>query len=983
LFWTPDFKLWIVLEISTKKPVEPFFLMGCDLHFYCCLLYNFNFNFLIMHSIRSIFLISLVWFLLSCNTRQVSKDINSGPYNLRCEYYESPLGIDNRHPLITWQIDGTNRLKEFQVIVSSTAELAEAENGDVWNTGKMLAGDVLGLVYNGPDLESSKRYYWRVKYWDEKGNASSYSDTGWFETGLLEQNDWKAKWIRADRLVPVKDIDFYKEIPAPLFRKDFNLEEEVKSARLYISGLGYFESFINGKRISEDVLHPGWTNYAKRVLYSTYDVTDLLNNGENIIGISLGNGWYDPLPLRLFSKYNLREHLTTGRPKLIAQLLITYKNGKQKVVVSDDSWRWDEGPILKNNVYLGEVYDMRREQPGWNKIGFNESEWGTAVIADAPAGELRAQLVPPNRITKVLEPVALSSPATGIYVFDIGQNFAGWINFKVRGKEGQKIKMRFGELLFENGRVNGFTTVAGQIKEDWQVDGGPGAPKTAWQEDVFILKGEGEETFQHHFTFRGFRYVEVSGLTEQPEKSDLKGLRINSDLKAAGSFSCSNPLFNNIQKIVEWTFLSNVFSVESDCPAREKFGYGGDIVAAGEAYIYNFDMANFYKKAIRDFQFDARSNGGLTECAPFNGIGSEGFENSVGPIGWQLAHPFMLKKIYQYYGDKAFVEAQYTTAVRLAEFLRSQAKDQLIYHGIGDHESIDPKPTQITSSAFYYHIVRLTSELAGILDKKEDQKRFDTWASEIKQAFISRYYKGGGCVGDHPTQATQSFALYYDLLPEGGKGKAFEILEREIVQTHNGHLATGIFGTKMMFDVLREYGRNDLAYTIVNQKDFPGYGNMIEKGATTLWEHWQFSDNTFSHNHPMFGSVSEWFYKGLGGIYAADDAVGFNKIVIRPASVEDLKWVRCSYQSIRGPVVSNWKREGNKFEMEVIIPGGTSALVYVPVKDAGSDIIKANGEKIFENGKPVKEATLKWVRTTGEAVVFAVNTGHYHISSMQ
>ena len=929
--------------------------------------------------LRAVFI--FVFIFQACH---VENDIPVAPFNLQCEYYSNPLGVDNRNPLLIWQIDGAtsvNRPKEFQVIVSSTAELAKAENGDVWDSGKILTKRELGLVYNGPDLKSSTKYYWRVKYWDAEGDDSSFSDVGWFETGLLDQADWKAGWIRADRLAPKKDEDFYKEIPVPLFRKDFLLEDKVESARLYISGLGYFESYMNGERIGEDVLHPGWTQYAKRVLYSTYDVTDLMNEGDNTIGVILGNGWYNPLPLRLFNKYNLREHLTVGRPKLIAQLLITYKNGEQKTIISDDTWKWDEGPILKDNVYLGEVYDARREQPGWNNTGFDDLQWEKTVVADPPGGDLAAQLVPPNRITKVLEPVALTSPTPGIYVFDMGQNFAGWINFKVRGEAGQKVIMRYGELLLDDGRVNGMSTVACQIKEDWNISGGPGAPKTAWQEDTYILKGGGEESFQHHFTFRGFRYVEVRGLTEQPLVSDMKGLRINSDLATAGTFSCSNPLFNDIQELVEWTFLSNVFSVESDCPAREKFGYGGDIVAAGEAYIYNYDMANFYKKAIRDFQLDARPNGGLTECAPFNGIDSEGFEDGVGPIGWQLAHPFMLKKIYQYYGDKAFVEDQYPTAVRLAEFLRSQAKEQLIFHGIGDHESLDPKPTEITSSAFYYQIIRLTSELAGILDKKEDQQKFDTWAAEIKKAFIARYYKGEGRIGDHPTQATQSFALYLNLIPEGDQDKTFEILEREILQTNNGHLATGIFGTKMMWDVLREYGRNDLAYTIVNQKDFPGYGYMIENGATTLWESWKYDENTYSHNHPMFGSVSEWFYKGLGGIYAAADAVGFDRVIIRPDPVEDLQWVRCSYQSVRGPVVSNWTREDDTFEMEIEIPGGTTALVHVPLNDPENTIIKADGKLIFEKGKSVKGATLKWIRSEGQAIVFEVSSGHYRITS--
>lgn len=935
-----------------------------------------------MLQIRSIFLFVFLWLIQACQLNETLKNALQPPVNLRSEYCLNPVGVYSHHPLFTWQLQNKSfagKLQSIQVIVSSSIEGANSENGDIWDSGEIPAGREPGLIYKGPDLKSSTKYYWRVRYLDSAGNTSPYSNASWFETGIAGEEGWKAKWIRTDRPAPIKDEDFYKDIPAPMFRKDFKLTGEVKNARLYISGLGYFEAFLNGKKIGKDVLHPGWTQYAKRVLYSTYDVTRLLNEGENTMGVLLGNGWYNPLPLRLFGKYNLREFLTKGRLKFIAQLLITYKGGRSAILTSDESWRWKEGPLLKNNVYLGEVYDARRELPGWNKPGYDDSDWGEAVVAASPGGILKEQFVPPNRITRVIEPVAMTSPVKGVYVFDMGQNFAGWINFKMHGKPGQRVTMRYGELLFDNGRVNGFTTVAGQIKEQWHMDGGPGSPKTAWQEDTYIMKGDGEETFQHHFTFRGFRYVEVRGLKKEPEKSDIKGLRINSDLSLAGTFSCSNPLFNKIQQLVDWTFLSNVFSVESDCPAREKFGYGGDIVAAGEAYLFNFDMANFYKKAVRDFQLDARPNGGLTECAPYNGIDSEGFGAGTGPVGWQLAHPFMLKKLYQYYGDKAFVEEQYPTVVRLAEFLKTQETDHLIFHGIGDHESLDPKPTEITSSAFYYHIIGLTAGLAGILDKTEDQQKYGALAEEIKKAFIDRYYKGEGRVGDHPTQATQVFALYYGLLPEGEEAAVLRVLEKEILLTHKGHLSTGIFGTKMMFDVLVKYGRNDLAYTMVNQKDFPGYGYMIENGATTLWEHWKLDKNTFSHNHPMFGSVSEWFYKGLGGIQPAKDAVGFDRIIIRPHIAANLQWVRCSYRSVRGLVVSNWKTEKKILEMEVEIPAGARAMIYVPVDDPDNAAINVSGQLVYRNGKPVDGAELKWVRTRKRAVIFTAKGGRYHI----
>ena len=912
---------------------------------------------------------------LACTTKE---NPPAAPARLQTEYLKNPLGIDTEKPRFTWEVNDPARgavQTAYQIIVSAHEDSLQQDKGELWDSGKVPSAKQVNIAYEGKPLSPATRYFWKVKTWNAKGEASPYSETAWFETALLNESEWQAQWIGDGREAPQKREDFYDEIPAPIFRKEFSLEKAVRRARLYITGLGYYEAYLNGTKVGDQVLDPGWTNYGKRILYSTYDITEQIKQGENAIGVMLGNGWYNPLPLGLFRVFNLRDFLTIGQPKFIAQLQVTFEDGTSATVLSDTDWKWSTGPILKNNVYLGEVYDARKRQEGWNTPGFDDSQWQQVVEVNPPDGKLVAQMVPPIRITREIEPVSVTQSEPGVYVFDLGQNFAGWINLKLEGEAGTKVKMLYGELLYENGRVNGMTTVAGHIKEIWNLSGGPGAPKTAYQEDTYIMKGGGEETFQQKFGFQAFRYVEVSGYEGELTTESLDGLRLNSDLQKVSAFECSNPLFNKVQEITEWTMLSNVFSIQSDCPGREKFGYGADIVTAAEAYIYNYDMANFYRKTVRDFQDDVRPNGGLPETAPYNGIDTEGFGEGTGPIGWQLAHPFVMQQLYKYYGDKQIIEEQYPTVVNMLEFLRTQAKDNYIEHGIGDHVSISYKAVPLTSTAFYYHIAKLTAEFAGILNKPEDQQKYETLANDIKQSFIKRFYHPEtGVLDSAITQANQVFGLYYDLVPEEDREKVLQVLVDDIMETNKGHISTGIFGTKMIWNVLQDEDRNDVAFTMANQKDFPGYGYMIENGATTLWEHWDESRNQNSKNHPMFGSVSEWFYKAILGINQAPDAVAFDKLIIAPNVVGDLTWAKGSYHSVRGKIVSDWKVENGEFIFTLTLPANTTATVRLPAKDLKS---------AFEGDMLLKESEeITGVKMSGNRAVFEVGGGTYRFKTI-
>jgi len=927
-----------------------------------------------------IFYLCILVFLSAC-TR--GRSVHGPPIQLRCEYEVDPLGIDVEHPRLFWVVNdrrqGANQTA-YRILVSEDESSVRRSVGDIWDSGKVTSNQSIQVVYDGASLVSGKRYYWTVQTWDNDNRPSVFSESAWWEMGLLEQDDWDASWIGDGSVAPVRDEDFYRDIPAPLFRKPFEIGKTVERARLYISGLGYYEAYLNGTKAGDRVLDPGWTNYGKRVQYSTYDVTDLLQEGDNVIGVMLGNGWYNPLPMRLFSRWNLREILTIGQPGFIAHLRIYYSDGTEAVLTSDETWKTTEGPILRNNVYLGEKYDARREQPGWDQPGFDDSTWKSAVRAEAPAGRLVAQIQPPIRITRTLQPVAVTEPEPGTFVVDMGQNFAGWIRMRVQGPASTEVKLRYGELLFDDGALNGLTTVACQIKEMWNTDGGPGAPKTAWQEDTYILKGVEEEFFQQHFTFHGFRYIEVKGYPGTPTVDDFTGLRLNADLESAGSIDGSNDLFNRIQEMLEWTFLSNVFSVQSDCPAREKFGYGGDIVAVGESYLYNYNMANFYTKTVRDFQDDVRPNGGMPETAPFNGIQSKGLGEGSGPIGWQVAHPYLQLLLYRFYGDKRLIEEQYPTTRRLIEFLRTRAGNHFIDIGISDHESVDPKPEALTSTAFYFHHVKLMAEFAGILGYRQDAEMYRLLVDSIKTAFVDRFLDPSTGRFDSGTQGAQAFALWYDLVPEESKQQSFERLIDEVVDRHQGHLSTGIFGIKMTLDVLRRYNRSDMAYQMADQRTYPGWGWMLENDATTFWESWAGEENAPSHNHPMFGSVGEWFFRSLAGINPAVDAVGFDRLIIRPQGIEKMESFKGHYDSIRGTIRSDWRKEDGTFYLDVEIPANTEALIYVPLTGRDSNVVEANGSMLIEDGETVGLIPgLSFERLEEEYAVFRTGGGTYSL----
>jgi len=880
---------------------------------------------------------------------------------LKCESKIEPIGIDLKNPRLSWIIlsDQLNMKQiAYQILVASGKDLLAANKSDLWNSGKVKTDQSVDVKYEGKALKSGLKCYWKVRIWDNKGNVSDWSNLSNWEMGFMNQTDWTGNWISDGKPIPLKDEDFYSNDPAPIFRKDFSIKGNIKSARLYISGLGYYLPYINGKRIGDHELDPGWTDYSDRIYYCTYDVTDLIQDGINCLGVELGNGWYNPLPLKMWGGRNIREDLTTGRPGFVCQLIIKNADGTEQTIVSDNTWKMHEGPIIRNSIYLGEVYDARKEVNGWNEPAFDDKKWVQAFVAVKPSGILQAQPQPPIKITAVIKPVEITEPLPDIFIFDMGQNFSGWARLKFKASMGTKIVIRYGELLYKDGTLNPMTSVCGQIKGKKKDGsglniGGPGSPEIAWQSDTYIAKGEGIEEYMPRFTFHGFRYVEISGLETRPELSMCEGLRLNSAVVPVGEFTCSDSLLNEIQKICERTFLSNIFGVQSDCPHRERFGYGGDIVATSEAFMCNFDMAEFYSKTVNDWKDATRGDGKFTDTAPFVGI------NYCG-VGWSMVHPLLQLQLFQYYGKKSLIEDQYAAAKAWLDQVTIENPDYIIKDGLSDHEGLTERPSDVMVTPLYYQSASIMAELAGILKLGEDVKIYKELSENIKVAYVNKFLdKTSGKVGVG-TQGSQAFALYTGIIPEEWRSKVLEFMVADIRNKRNGHLSTGIMGIKFMLDQLSRYGYHQLALEIVKQPDFPGWGFMLANGATTLWEHWAFSDNTFSHNHPMFGSVSQWLYSWLGGIQPGENAAGFDRIIIRPETAGSIGWVNCSYNSVKGKIVSNWKKADGKLVMNIEIPANTSASVFFPIADMkaiennGIALDKTNGvsECRIINGHP-------------------------------
>ncbi len=772
---------------------------------------------------------------------------------------------------------------------------------------------------------------------------------------LLEPAAWRAKWIGASAFA---DADQTYTPPAPYFRRTFELSKPAVSARVYISGLGFYELYLNGIRISDHVLAPNQTNYdrrqlrrlgypfddqtSQRVPYLTHDVTGHLKPGRNAVGMILGNGWYNQRD-RLAEGY-----MWYGAPRVIAQLEMMFADGSQESVVSDEAWKVSTcGPIVHNGIFTGERYDARLEMEGWAAADYDDSAWLPAQSMPAPTGRLTAQYSLPDRIVQTLAPVSATKVGPNMARFDFGQNLAGWVRLKVQGPQGTSVPMRFIE------------------------DHGP----SYGQSDCYVLKGRGVEVYEPRFTWHGFRQVEVIGTAEFLTQASLEARVVHTDVEAAGTFACSNRLFNQILHNYVWSQSSNMHcGVPSDCPHRERVGYTGDGQVSAEAAIFNFDMARFYTKWINDMS-DAQNSvtGFEPHSAPFEGGGG-------GPP-WGSAYVEVPWLMYVYYGDRRVLEEHYAGMKRWAEYLESRTdKDGIVVKeepGSWDlGEWATPAPLEIppafVNTCYYAHVAQLMAKVAQVLGKTEDMSRFRGLARLAATAINQQFFdaaKGQYWTGQ---QGANVFPLAFGLVPPEHTKAVFDRMVEIIVADNHGHFDTGMFGTRFVLDVLTAGGRGDVAYTMMNQQTFPSFGWQIARGATTLWENW---NGESSHNHGMFGSVCPWFYKSLAGINPDPDQPGFRHVVINPQPLGDLTYVDAKYDTTYGEIRSSWKRDANGFHLNLTIPVNCTATVLLPTTDES---------KVYETGKLV--AKVPQVRVLGlrqNRVTCDVGSGHYNFQVMK
>ena len=782
-------------------------------------------------------------------------------------------------------------------------------------------------------------------------NAELAKD-GWFPNE-------KVVWIGDGKPDIQNDSLFYENDPAPVFRKEFTINKKVKSAHLYITAAGYYEASINGKRVGEKRLEPAWTDFSKRVYYSEYNITHLLQSKNNCLGVMLGNGFYNPLPLRMWGNLNLRETLPVGRPVFTAKVVIVYEDGDGEVLITDDSWKFAAGPIHKNNVYIGVVYDARNEQQGWNTPGFDDSSWENAVVKDGSGGKLEKVFFPSVQITKQIAPVKVYSPSKGVFIADMGINFAGTFRIKVNGTTGDSVVFRFGERIYPDGNLNPMTTVCGQIKRPGV--GGTGAPDVAWQTDTYVVGNDSVAWFQPEFTFHTFRYIEILGLKTKPEITDIEGLVMHTDVPNENRFSCSSELINSIQKMGERTFLANLQSVQSDCPAREKFGYGGDLNAINETYIYNFDMNSFYRKTIYDW-VDAINDSVFIDTAPFVGIKYCG-------LSWESAFLTTQYYLFLYYNNEKLVRELYDFDKKWMEKVSHIHPDGIVDNGLSDHESLEPVPVELTGTCHYLFCAQIMQRFAALTGNTEDEENFHQLEQKLKRIIKEKFW-------DNPVneeinrQTLFASLLYFDILSEKEGAAAADSLLNALKQEPAGHFTTGIFGTKYILEALSKYVSAEQVFDIVNSTKYPGWGFMIENGATTIWETWEESDNTYSNCHPMFGSVSEWFYRWLGGIEPDENYPGFERFLLHPSVPANLDFVNCSYLSPHGKIVSNWKKLEHSTVFEIEIPQGTRASVSLK---------KENSQQIQIQKFSDPNFSLTQVEGVQDGK-FDLSEGHYFIS---
>lgn len=918
---------------------------------------------------KSIKLVKIIFLLFSiCYFSCAEENSEIELLELKCEYLENPIGIDVLSPRLSWKIKTTSdhiinqEQVAYQILVATSREKLSEVDADLWNTGKIISDSNKQITYQGTKLNSKQKCYWKVKIWNTESNYTTWSAAAKWSMGLLEDSDWSAEWIgdspdlaqkgyrdyladyRSKNAVPKNILPVPPS--SPMLRKRFNLTKEISDAMLYVSALGYYEIGLNGNKVGNHVLSPEWTDYNKRVQYQTYDVTQNLENGANVLFAILGDGWYLGMlgPTKWHTDYPRRGVYGNDR-RLIAQLVINYMDGTKEVIDTDESWKINsDGYIISADNFLGQKIDARKIPAGWRNIEFDDVSWTNAFVDKGFQKNLEAQKNEPIRVYKEFKPVEIMEIG-GDFIVDFGQNLTGWTTLKIQGKRGISLKIRHGEMLNEDGTLYTANLAA------------------AIQEDAYILSGK-QDVFEPTFTYHGFRFIEVSGLDQVLDKKMISALAVASDSEITGKFECSNSKLNQLWQNIVWTQRNNMTSVPTDCPQRdERMGWMGDAQVFCQTSMFSMDMAAFYTKWIKDIRDAQSERGTFPDIAPHANKPDIRFSNAP---AWADAGVIIPWRMYQNYGDKEILIGHYDAMKRYLENIKGQNPDHIWLNDVGNNygdwlnantivaegysNERGEVPKDVFATAFYANSVKLFAKIAVVLDKKEDAKTYQVLYENIRKKFNEAFVDENVRIKGN-TQSAYALALNFDLLPKENQIVAFEHLI-ECIEEYDYRISTGFVTTIMLMKELVRHGRVDIAYNLIESERFPSWIYSIDQGATTIWERWDGyvkgrgfqNPGMNSFNHYSIGAVGEWMYRIILGINPSEEYPGFKHFTIKPQPGGTLNWAKGSYKSINGLISSEWRKDKKKFKLDVEIPVNTSATIILPVNR--NALIKLNSKSL-------------------------------------
>lgn len=878
--------------------------------------------------------------------------------NLRCESLTNPIGIAVAEPRLSWQL-----LSDKRNTLQTAYEIKVVDNKQpVWTSGKVSTDQSVNVFYAGKALAAEKKYDWQVRVWDNHGNTSPWSEPANFQMGLINtlneaDGGWKAQWIS-----PGYTEDSIKR-PSPLLRKEFTASKKIRSAVAFITSHGMYEGYINGKRIGDYYLTPGWTSYNKRLQYQVYDVTELLAGGKNVIAMGLGSGWY-------------RGHLAWGGSKdlygndisLLFQLSVTYTDGTKQLIISDGSWKSATGSIVYSEIYNGEIIDARQQRTGWRMSGYDDSKWSPVKVNSFPTANLIATENEPVKKHETFSPVKIITTPKNEKVIDFGQNLVGWVMVKAKGNAGDTITISHAEVLDKFG--NFYTDNLRIAKEQAK----------------YVLRGEGEEFFEPHFTFFGFRYIKIEGYPGEIKPENFTAVALYSDMKPTGEFSCSHPLINQLQHNIQWGQRGNFLDVPTDCPQRdERLGWTGDAQAFSRTAAFNFGVHNFFYKWLKDVAADQQPSGSVPFVIP-NVLGA----GAGGATGWADVATIIPWNMYLAYGDKKILENQYNSMKSWVGYMEKASKnylwntgfhfgDWLFYRPFDDNDGRSAVTDKyLIAQCFFANSIQIMINTARVLDKKEDEERYTDLLQKVKDAFIKEYTTPNGRLVSG-TQTAYVLALNFDMLPESQRTQASDRLVQNI-RSYGNHLTTGFLGTPYLCHVLTRFGHADVAYDLLLQESYPSWLYPVKMGATTIWERWDGikPDSTFqtpsmnSFNHYAYGAIGDWMYRAIAGLDTYADQPGYKHIRIQPHIGGGLQNASARLQSNYGALSSGWKVESDKTIFDIEVPPNTSADVFLPSESA---------DKISEGNGPIEST--EGIKVKGQKdgyVQLEIGSGIYHFA---